>query len=469
MKLSSLFVLSAAVAIVGSAVAESKPRPNVLLIMSDDLNTDLGTYGHEIVKSPNIDALAAKGLQFNRAYCTATSCIPSRTAILTGQRPQTTGIYGPRPVETIRYRERFPDLVTMPQFFTKNGYRMIQIGKISDTRNDDPAIWGESYKSGLRFHEDFNKVKTPNAEEIQRRVDEDRGFYTYWAPVDSPDDALGDVEMANDAVKLLGELAKDSEQPFFLGVGFKSPHVDYSAPRRFFEMYDLEAMPDKGDHNDQVPPREQWDIGKENVFNGPQQVFVHTDVQAGAQRAYYACVSFLDEQVGKVLQALKDNGLEENTIVILASDHGHFLAERAQWGKSSFYEEVWRIPFVVVAPGVTKPGTQTDSFVELFDLYPTIAELCGLEVPDTVEAVSFVPVLKNPEAEVRDVVFGVNNQGWDFVRDERWKLAVGPDGQRGVLFDLENDPDETNNLFGKPETQEIQAELQARIDAIKPS
>lgn len=449
------------------AQAQEKPY-NVLFLMSDDLNTNISPYGDPIAKTPNMDKLFDQGVRFDRAYCSATTCIPSRTAILTGQRPQTTGVYGPKPEENIYYTQRFPDLVTLPMLFKDNGYRVIQIGKISDTRNDDPAMWSESYKKNLRFHENYNELPTRNGAQIQKRVDENSWFYAYWAEVEvDNEELLGDGAMATEACEMIKELAKNPDKPFFLGVGFKSPHVDFSAPQAYYDLYRDVDFDFKHDYDSKIKPRQDWYIGYENLFENTD-AFISSEFRPGAMRAYYACTSFVDAQVGKVLQALQDAGLAENTIIVFAGDHGFLVGGHAHFGKSSFFEPVWRTPMAMVVPGVTQPGSSTEGMIEFVDIYPTLAELCDLKAPDSVEGRSFVSLLKQPDQAWKDAVFSVNNAGMEFVRTDRWKLVLTPKGQPMALFDELNDPDEKTNLVNDPQYKALVASLKARIDELHP-
>lgn len=447
--------------------AETAPRYNVLFLMADDLNDTVGAYGNRVVQTPYLDQLAAQGLRFDRAYCSATTCIPSRTALLTGLRPQTTDVYGPQPAAKVFYRQRFPGIVTLPVLFKNNGYRVIQVGKISDTRNDDPSMWSESIKGNLRFHENYTKLHCENSPEIAKRVKANHEFYSYWAAVDDAgENDFSDGAMADDAIRVIRQLKDKPGEPFFLGVGFKSPHVDYSAPNRYFDLYKNAPMPMKGNFDAHLKPKESWSLGLRNVF-GNMDGFIHSDNRADVQRAYYSCVSFMDSQVGKVLTALKDAGLDKNTIIVFASDHGFLLGNHGHWGKSSFYEEVMRTPLFMIVPGVTTPNSSTRSMVEFIDIYPTLAELCGLKAPDKLDGKSFVPLLRKPDQPWKEAIFSVNNARQEFVRTDRWKLARSDDGKQGWLFDEINDPDELNNLYNDPAHQNTVAELTARLKALR--
>lgn len=463
-------ILAGWLALAGLAVSAqaAADRPNVLFIIADDLTaTALSCYGNAICRSPNIDRLAARGVRFTRAFCNATYCGPSRASFLSGYYPHATGVFGytsPRP--------RIGDRATWPQHFKNAGYHTARVGKIyhmgvpGDIEAgvdgaDDPASWTEKHNSpGPEW-----KAKGVG-ETLEGNPDGSRpvvGGNTFVVVEAEGDDLVhADGKTAAKAVELIGRLAK-ADKPFFLAVGFARPHVPFVAPASYFDAfkpYDKLPLPPK------LPGA--WDNIPKAGVNYKTSVNMKMDerAQRKAIGGYYAAVTYMDAQVGKVLDALDQSGRADDTIVIFTSDHGYHLGEHDFWAKVSLRDESAMVPLIIAAPGV-KPAV-SESFVELLDLYPTTARLCGLDVPARLQGMDLTPVLNDPKRGARDDVFCVApaTKGL-LLRDDHWAyIQYGEDASGGVeLYDARDDPKQYVNLASKPEFASTVAALRARLTA----
>lgn len=454
------------VAICSNVVAEDSPvqqRPNVLFIISDDLNNDMGTYGRPEFLTPNIDRLAKEGLQFNRAYCQFPLCNPSRSSMLSGLYPIQTKIYG----NQTPIRKKFSSIVTMPELFKKNGYTTTRIGKIfhygvpgniGTDGLDDPQSWDFVYNP-------IGRDKTEESDVITL-VPGRYGAVLSWLSMESKDEDQTDGKGATEAIRLLKQFSADkSSQPFFLAFGLYRPHTPYVAPTKYFELYsreDIELHPIQR-------PRE------------PAAAFAshkkEQDTMTNAQRksaiqAYHASVTFMDAQVGRVMDTLDELGLRETTIVVFTSDHGYHLGEHGLWQKRSLFEQSARVPMIIVAPGYKK-AIQTDSPSELVDLYPTLASLCGLDIPGHVVGIDLSPLLKKPKKALKEIAFteerrnvrgGKSFKGYS-IRTKRYRYTEWDGGNEGIqLFDHKKDPEEMNNLAGNPKAKKTETKMKALLD-----
>ena len=461
--LASYSIALALTAVHSPALAQqpSSPRPNVLLIMADDLNNDLGTYGHPMVKTPHIDRLARRGVRFDRAYTQFPLCSPSRVSLLTGLRPDTTRIYD----LVTDFRRVIPDVVTLPQMFKRSGYHAARVGKIYHYGNpaqigtsglDDPASW-DLVVNPRGIDKDEEKVLT--------NLTPKRGLGSALAYYASPaaDEAHTDGKVAAEAIALL---EKNRDRPFFLGVGFYRPHCPFIAPRKYFDMYPLERI---------APPlfsREALaKVPRPALFTDPPNWDVSEEGQREAIRSYYASISFLDANVGRVLDALDRLGLRNNTIVVFMSDHGYQLGENGQWMKQALFERSARGPMIIAGPGVSAAGRDSDRIVEYLDLYPTLADLARVAPPSGLHGRSLVPLLKNPKAkwdrpaltQVRRGAAAEPFMGYS-VRTEKWRYTEWDDGKRGVeLYDEKDDRDELRNLALDPKFKKVVAEMQTLL------
>lgn len=460
--------------------AESKKsdsRPNVLLIAIDDMKPWLGAYGDTLAKTPSMDRLAANGVTFNNAYCQVALSGPTRSSLMTGLNPDHTGVWWLMG----SFRKNNPNIVTMPQALKENGYETVGVGKIyhplrDKAVKDDPMSWSLPYvkAQGNTYALANGRVATECA--------------------DVPDNGYVDGIIAEEAVKTLHKL-KESDKPFFFGVGFKKPHLPFCAPKKYWDMYDREEMPvtkyqdmalddvEYSYHNSlevkgysDIPPFESYQDTK-HLDKETQKRLLH---------AYYACISYTDAQVGKVIDALEKEGLADNTIVILYGDHGYHLGDHGLWNKMTNFENATHVPFIISAPGMKK-GVASNSQVEFLDMFPTVCELTKTAHPQKLDGKSLVPVLKNPKAKIHDYVMSQysrtttedytissdqdlkgkadyleNDIHGYAIRDPRYRLVEWTKGFKTYmpfdeskvldyqLFDYKNDPMETKNLANDP-------------------
>src|SRR5262245_52983920 len=427
---------------------EPARKVNILLIAVDDLNMSLGCYGHPVVKSPNIDRLAARGVRFDRAYCQYPLCSPSRTSLMFGLRPDSTGIQD----NTTNYRTTLPRAVTMPQFFRQQGYFSARVGKmfhygvpndIGNASMDDSKSWELTVNP-------WGRDKTDEAKVINYTPQLGIGGALSWMIADGGDDEQTDAHVADEAIRIL---AQKRDRPLFLGVGFYRPHVPCVSPKKWFDLYPLDRV---------TLPKEPADDRK----NHPAASYTVTPPNYGLdegklkdmRRAYYAAVSYGDAQVGRLLDALDRLNLADNTIIVLWGDHGWHLGEHGLWQKQSLFEESARVPLIIRAPGVTGNGRACARVVESLDIYPTVAELCGLRPPRNLAGKSLFPLLRNPARSWDRPAYtqvrrgNTNNffMGYS-VRTERWRYTEWDGGTRGAeLYDHEIDPREHVNLAVNP-------------------
>ncbi|MFK7735197.1 MAG: sulfatase [Pirellulaceae bacterium] len=388
-----------------------KGKPNILFIAVDDLRPSLGCYGDPIAKTPNIDQLSNRGVQFNRAYCQVAVCNPSRASLMTGLRPDTLGVW----TLPIHFREAKPDAVTLPQWLRKSGYTAVSHGKIYHNPTPDPQSWSEPirkrrklpyfYPDGTRDLIQDEMKRLPSKDWRQNNL---RGPSA--ASPDLPDQQLLDGAQTDLCIEDLRRLAK-CEEPFFLAMGYIRPHLSFVAPKKYWDLYDPALLPVPID--EQIPKgAPQFALHNNSEFSHyvdlidmPKPWEKATVELASATRlmhGYYACVSYVDAQIGRLLNALEEEGLGENTIVILWSDHGYKLGEYRGWGKMTNYEIDTRVPFIISAPAMDDTrGQSSDSMVELLDIYPTLCELVGIESPAFAEGKSLFPILQDTDTTVR--------------------------------------------------------------------
>ena len=440
-------------------------KMNVLFIAADDLNCSLGAYGNEQVKTPHLDKLAARGVRFDRAYCQQPLCGPSRVSIMTGLRPDTLDMH------TLKHELRIknPDVVTLGQLFRRNGYFSARAGKIyhygnpsmiGTDANDDPETWDERYNpAGID--------KTREDEIINHGPNKGLGISMAWWDPESRDEEHTDGMVATKIIDLMGQ---KKDEPFFLACGFFNPHCPYVAPKKYFDLYPLEdiTLPDleeaKADLED-VPKMavmrdtKSWPY----YFKG-----ISVEEARKCKQAYFATVSFVDAQVGRLMAALEENGLMEDTLVVFWSDHGYFLGEKGLWYKRKAFELSARVPLLVAGPGV-KAGGVSGRTVELLDLYPTLADLCELnETPGNLEGRSLQPLLKDPKAAwdkpaITQIWHNPNAWGYS-LRTERFRYTEWVRGEAGrELYDHQKDPDEVHNLAKNPEQQALIKRLSKQL------
>lgn len=474
-----------------SAAEAAKPPFNVLFIAVDDLRPELGCYGHSQIKSPNIDDLAKRGLQFNRAYCQFALCNPSRSSLLTGRRPESIQVYD---LETF-VRTHVPDVVTLPQLFKNNSYEARSIGKIFHVTNgnhEDDISWSarpwQSPKSGKpaakrnRAGVDANgkAVATPDRTKAGKRnvgaepFEPRANMLPYESP-DVADDKLLDGQIANKVISVMNEV---KDKPFFLAVGFHKPHMPWIAPKKYWDMYqdsDIQVA-EYQELPAGAPAFASNEAGEFRSYKGiPKEGTIPEAKQREAIHSYYACISYTDAQIGKVMNELDRLGLRKNTVVILWGDHGYQLGEHGTWNKRTSWEVAARVPLMISVPGQMHAGEKTDALVELLDMYPTLVQLCRLDPPAGLEGKSFVPLLRKPDLPWKQAAFTTYHKplpemGTGFgraMRTDRYRFIEwsGPKSHKKVyeLYDEQADPLEKINIADRPENAELIAKLAAQL------
>ncbi len=458
-------------ALFGSRALAAPNRPNVLFICVDDLKPLLGCYGNRIIRSPNIDRLAARGLRFDSAYCNQAVCAPSRNSLMTGVRCTTLGIYD----LGTNFRQALPDAVTLPQYFMRHGYRTEALGKIFHVghgNHEDPASWSVPH-----FPERSIAYVLPENQASHGLTREEALFSNItdvaklprgaaFESADVPDNAYPDGRIADEAIRRLQAAKAKPSEPFFLAVGFLKPHLPFCAPKRYWDLYDRAAfsLPAWRKPPEGAPPYAPTTWGEVRQYSDIPETGPLTDEQARTLiHGYHAAVSYVDAQIGRVLEELDRLGFAANTIIVLWGDHGWHLGDHGMWSKHTNYEEATHIPLLIVAPGITKAGLSTRALVETVDLYPTLCELAGLtqiELPQTLEGRSLMPILKHPSRSGKEAIFHVfprtrRRDGQVLgraVRTERyrlveWKKPGAPGDTADLeLYDYQADPLETKNL-----------------------
>lgn len=453
--------------------AQGSAPQNVLFIVADDLNCDISPYGVSQVKTPNLDRLAAMGVRFDNAYCQQALCGPSRASVMTGLRPDTTGIVS----NNDRLRGMMPDVVTLGEFFKNQGYYSGRVGKIYHYHNpDDIGTNGDDDEQ--TWTERFNPIGIDRTQEenIIRYSGKKTGTkgklgvsMAWWAP-ESEDEAHTDGKVASKAIEMI-EAQKDG--PFFIAAGFFNPHCPYVAPKKYFDLYDIDeiTMQDldeaKADLEDVPAMALQRDMkGWPYFFKG-----VTMEEAKQCKLAYYASISFVDAQIGRILDALEANDLMDNTVIVFWSDHGYFLGEKGLWLKRKTFDRAARVPLIIKQPnGLANVSSQRT--VELIDLYPTLVDLAGFDVPNTLDGVSLRPLLNDPTTRwerpaITQVYFSEDAQGYS-LRNERWRYTEWNEGQDGrELYDHSVDPDDVTNLAHQPEYSQLIKTLSAQLKATK--
>ena len=504
-------------------------KKNVLFIAVDDLRPELNAYGYDFIKSPNIDALAAKSMLFERAYCQLAVCSPSRASLLTGRRPDTNHVWQIAPDEYWRTVPDATNATTIPQYFKNNGYISIGMGKIfhpgaPSGHDDDKYSWSPE---GLPY--------------FHAREEDAVAKHAAWYDFDTPDNYLVDGKIADNAVEVLQQLKQNKSsgdnRPFFLAVGFHKPHLPFYCTSKYYNLYppvDQIKLPENPNAPDGMPPIafSAWKYLKsfsdiKVLFNGTDCYETDASITAKKchlpdskikelRRAYYSCVSFTDAQIGHVMKELEAQGYSEDTIIVLWADHGWQLGEHNEWGKHTNFEDATRVPFMIHVPGVTDSGMRTSALVELIDIFPSLTELAGIDVPPMcnensgksiacVEGTSVVPLLKDPNREWKKGAFsqyprpgsqgltnipghppfdssehGENVMGYT-VRVDKYRFTEWYKFDRTIskpnfneiwgteLYDHSNEAsffnDENVNLADKPEMKEIVTELRRVLHA----
>lgn len=464
-----------------SSLLTAAEKPNVLFLISDDLNNYLGCYGDPRAKTPNIDKLAARGVKFERAYCTFPLCGPSRNSMLTGLYPNSNGILANAQI----FRQTVPAQVSLPQAFRQAGYFAARIGKlyhynvpksIGTNGHDDPGSWElELNPAGVDRLEEEDHIFSLTPGQF--------GGTLSWYASPKSEEHHTDGLMARDAEWVLERCARQKDRPFFLAVGFFRPHTPYVAPKvPFYDFYQEAEMPVHPPVDQNPPEVPEAALGSYKK----EQDKLTDELRRKAVHAYYASISFMDMQVGRVVAALDRLGLAENTVIVFTSDHGYHMGEHGLWQKMSLFEGSARVPLLIVAPGTAAPGSVVKTPVSHLDLYPTLTQLAGVKAPANLQGQSLMPMLKDPQAPGRgwaltQVTRGGGAKRATVTRDQssdtkrlfgyslrtpRWRYTEWDEGQAGrELYDHETDPKELQNLAAKAEHAATVAELSAQIRA----
>jgi arylsulfatase A-like enzyme len=448
-------------------------RPDVLLICIEDVSPHrLGTYCNSICKTPHLDQFAEEGIRFDLAFCSAPSCNPSRSSMLSGLRPETTGIIG----NTFDWRKILKVGTTLPEHFEANGYKTIRVGRGKifhggTTDDNGRKIYFSDtnrFTRTVRLNEyipDRNRERQP----LQPRVDITRiNKELFWqgkdriklpfnfGPTGKGELTARDAHYALQAAKILS-LEEDDDEPLFLAVGFRGGHPAFKAPDKYFDLYPLDKikLPDN-------PPDDLADTPYE-IHNDHKIGFHNKELWKDAIAAHFAAVTFVDNQIGKVLTALKKTGRADNTIVIIWSDHGHELGEHFQWRKGHLFDYATRVIFLMKVPGLTAPGSVCKRPVESIDIYPTLCDLCGIPIPEGLEGISMKPLLKDPDITWKKGAITSAGKNMS-IHTQCWRYSEYEDG--GLeLYDKMNDPGEFDNLALNPEYSDTINKLSELLNA----
>ena len=442
-----------------SAAVEKQPV-NVLLLMADDLSTALSGFGHPQCKTPCLDELAKQGIRFENMHCQYPVCGSSRASLMTGLYPYTNGMLG----NSGNLRKNMPTVVTMSQLFRNNNYHAGRVSKIyhmgipfeiiaGTAEHDDPKSWNETVN-----------IKAPEQHAPGERTEwspKDKGSQTFTGVVAS----TGDLEHADGmaAEAAIGFLKRNHKRPFFLACGFVRPHVPLVAPAKYFDLYERESM-----SIPKVPDGDLDDVpGIIRNYKANIRYGVTPKLHKGLLEAYYSSISYMDAQVGRILDTLDELGLRKNTIVIFSSDHGYLLGEHNKFQKQHLFEQSTKVPFILSVPWLAEThGRATSHITELIDLYPTLAQLAGLTAPENLQGQSLLPLLKDPKTDRwdKDMAFTISRSGGESIRTHQWRFTHWGYGSKGAeLYDLQKDPGEFTNLAKNRRYAEQVAKLKARL------
>lgn len=449
----------------------ASPRPNVLFIAIDDLRPALGCYGDTIARTPNIDRLASRGIRFNRTYCQQAVCSPSRLSLMTGRRPDTICVWDLK----THFREALPDVVTLPQHFKNHGYHTQSLGKVyhgSGPPSKDPPSWSVEARYDVA-HE--AKVRYANPENLKGK-----GLKRDATEAGRAEGSVYiDQIVCDAAVRALPALRKKGK-PFFLAVGFRKPHLPFCAPKKYWDLYEPETIipPESTEHPAGAPELavRSW-MELEGYRDIPKDGNIPPEKVRHLRHGYYACVSYVDALVGRLLDELDRLNLADDTVVVLWGDHGFHLGEQGLWTKANNYELATRVPLILSVPGQANRGAATDALVEFVDIYPTLAEVCGLDEPAGLEGISLKPLLARPDCAWKPAVFsqfprplkGARYRGHGHfmgyaVRTRRYRYVQWQEWETGQavareLYDHERDPNEMHNIAEEPDRADLLREM----------
>ncbi|MGQ1785336.1 sulfatase [Saccharicrinis sp. GN24d3] len=483
----------------------SKPRPNILFIPVDDLRPELGCYGNKDIKTPNIDRLAGQGVTFTRTYCQQAVCSASRASLLTGLRPDSIQVWDLQS----EFRAAVPDAVTLPQFFKQSGYTTIGLGKTFHNIFPDTISWTEKpHIEGFPFDPDAFYVNEENIKIQQEKIEklkaagkstiDQLGHWYVKAKATEigtkGDDAYFDGAQTTLAIERMQELAK-SDKPFFLSVGYYRPHLPFNAPKKYWDMYNRDSIPLAENQFTPDGSPEYANHGYQELKGYidchelplPSEKPWQTERQRELKHGYYASVSYIDAQIGRLLDELDRLGLTENTIIVLWGDHGWKLGEHNGWCKMTNYEIDTHVPLIISGTGVKAKGQQSNALTEFVDIYPTLIEMTGFDIPSHLQGSSTVPLLENPEKKWKSAAFSQFLLGRfgpaETRKHERMGYAIRTDRYRYVewygwnkkekkkgellnreLFDHQTDPKENMNLANVVEYKKIVQALSQQLN-----
>ena len=497
-----------ALLLLGCGGPSAAKRPNILFIIVDDLRPELGCYGNAEIQTPHIDRFAREAFVFTRAYCQAAACAPSRASVMLGMRPDTTRVWSLGE----KFREINPAAVTMPQHFSRFGYHTVSMGKIFHNHMpdrvsfDEPDLRPEAYNTPelidrdpeTFYHDEEIKEEHAlvRAERIKKNPNAYAGGWAYGRATesfDAPDHAFYDGAQTELALETLKRL-KDSDQPFFLALGYYRPHLPFVAPKKYWDLYDRDKISPAGNPflpegapimamNSMYELRACYDL---EFVKHPSVYRLPEETARLLKHGYYASVSFVDACIGKLMDGLGELGLDENTIVVFWGDHGWKLGEHGSWCKQTNYSIDTRVPLLIRAPGVGAGGKKSDRLAELVDLYPTLCDLAGIEIPDSMEGTSLKPLLERPGRDLKTAAFsqyvrrprnspdGKRYMGYSMVTSRyhyvewyHWADDTKTAGElAGVeMYDLQSDPDENINIAGHPVNAETVRGLAMQLKA----
>ncbi len=473
-------------------------RPNILFIVVDDLKPVLGCYGNTDVKTSGIDKLASKGVVFDNSYCQQAVCAPSRISVFTGMRPDRTKV---RDLHT-DMRKMNPDIVTLPQFFKRNGYETVGLGKLMHgARGNDPRSWTIPYKTDeeLKYAEGYSVPASKGYQnpDIIAAVKEGRKqnlkgkkLMAYLKSMnmlpstecrDVPDDAYSDGAIANAGIELLEKLGK-GDKPFFIALGFHKPHLPFVAPKKYWDMYDRNKISTNPfqQHAKNSPNYAYQNWGElRNYTDIPKKGPLPVDKQKEMIHGYWASASYVDAQVGKVIDKVEELGLDKNTIIVLWGDHGWHLGDHGLWCKHTNFEQATKAPMIFVVPGMAK-GKHVSTMAEFVDIFPTLVDYTGLKVPNYLEGKSLMPVIKNPKIQTQDYAISQFFRGKDTMgysmRTKRYRITLWLKGDYNKedlfrdpvidaieLYDYQKDPQETVSLENDPAYAKVVSKLKNKL------
>ena len=460
-----LFALTLIAGSISGGTSWAADKPNILFFMSDDLNTALSGFGHPQCKTPELDKLADRGIRFENMHCQYPVCGASRASLMSGLYPYTNGTMGN--IGTLR--GNMPDVLTMSQLFRNNGYHVGRISKIYHMGIPNEIIAGTAERDDPHSWDEVVNIKAPEQNAP--------GEKTNWSPKNNSSQTFtGVIAEGGDPVHADGMAAghaidflrRHKDKPFFLACGFVRPHVPLVAPKQYFDRYDREAMVAPV-----VPEGDLEDVPKiiRNYKRNSTSYGVTPELHKGLLEAYYASISFMDAQVGRVLDELEALGLADNTIVVFTSDHGYLLGHHDKFQKQHLFEEATRVPFIVSVPWMkNQHGKVTTHITELIDLYPTLAELSGLKVPHSLQGSSMLPLLKNPKSDgwKKELAFTISRNGGESIRTPHWRFTQWDYGKGGMeLYDLRKDPGEFTNLAQKSENAGQLEKMKRQLEATR--